>query len=401
MTSLAVAVITQIRNRKPINRFIFNLSNHLISGGLCLALLRLSPIPLLQWSIAGQIGFALLSACVIYVVSTVLLAGVLALSTKQSFTHIWQERFKWLGLHYVALSLVAFVLFYSYLTVGAFSVLVLLVPLAILHFSQRQYIEATKSMVAQLNASNESLTKRSEEVQRLNDELLLALASTIDLRDPFVVEHSRHVGRYAALVATELGLPPARVQLIYQAGLIHDIGKLAIPEAILFKPGRLTTEEYEVIKDHVTVGADLLNDFQSLQSIAASVRYHHERYDGRGYPEGLAGENIPLEARILALADAVEAMASDRPYRKGSSVAAILQEIQHEAGTQFDPKVVGAFVRVVQTQGEATIVNSARNVEIPELKSNTTLRNDLAYWTVPQPAHSMPAKGISSEKRIP
>jgi putative nucleotidyltransferase with HDIG domain len=331
-----------------------------------------------------QIAFALLASVVIYLSSTALLAGVLSLSTGQSFVHIWQERFKWLGLHYVALGAVAFVLFYSYETVGAFSVLILLVPLAMLHFSQHQYIKATKSMVEQLNEKNEILSNRNQEVQRLNDELLLALASTIDLRDPFVVEHSRHVARYAALVAEQLGLSPARIHLVYQAGLIHDIGKLAIPEAILFKPGRLTADEYEVIKEHVTVGADLLDDFQSLQSVGTFVRHHHERYDGRGYPDGLKGEEIPLEARILALADAVEAMASDRPYRPGSTVAAILKEIEHEAGAQFDPRVVSAFVTVVTTQGDSTIVNSARNVELPELKSNAALREEFANWNAPK-----------------
>jgi putative nucleotidyltransferase with HDIG domain len=384
LTCLAVATVTQFRTHKPINRFIFNISNHLISSGLCLLFLHFGPIPLIDWPLPLQVGFALGASIVIYLSSTGLLAGVLSLSTGQPLIHIWQEKFKWLGLHYVALGSVAFVLFYSYITVGAFSVVILLVPLAMLHFSQHQYIKATKSMVEQLNQNNQILSNRNQEVQRLNDELLLALASTIDLRDPFVVEHSRHVARYAAVVAEELGLSPARTHLVYQAGLIHDIGKLAIPEAILFKPGRLTNDEYEVIKEHVTVGADLLDDFQSLQSVGTFVRHHHERYDGRGYPEGLAGEDIPLEARILALADAVEAMASDRPYRPGSSVEAILKEIRHEAGAQFDPRVVEAFISVVHKQGDATIVNSARNIELPELKSNAGLREEFASWTTPK-----------------
>jgi putative nucleotidyltransferase with HDIG domain len=269
-----------------------------------------------------------------------------------------------------------------------------------LHFSQRQYIKATKSMVDQLNENNQILSNRNQEVQRLNDELLLALASTIDLRDPFVVEHSRHVARYAALMAQELGLSQARIHLVYQAGLIHDIGKLAIPEAILFKPGKLTPDEYEVIKEHVTVGADLLDDFHSLQSVAKFVRYHHERYDGSGYPDRLASEEIPLEARILALADAVEAMASDRPYRPGSSVAAIVREIQHEAGAQFDPRVVAAFVTLVQHNGDAIVVNSARNIELPELKSNASMREDFASWTTPKPLSQTPGVGPYAPSQI-
>lgn len=397
LSCIVIAMVNQFRNRKPINRLLFNLSNHLIACALCLLLIRLDPAPLLEWPVHLQFTFAILASIVIYLSSTLLLTGVLYLSTEQGFVDIWQERFKWLGLHYVALGIVAFGLVYTYNIIGAFAVLVMLIPLFMLHFSQHQYIEATKSMVEQLNEKNQVLSKRNKEVQHLNDELLLALASTIDLRDPFVVEHSRHVARYAALVAKELGLSPARVHLTYQAGLIHDIGKLAIPEAILFKPGRLTNDEYEVIKEHVTVGADLLDDFQSLQRVGIFVRHHHERFDGRGYPDHLKGEDIPLEARILALADAVEAMASDRPYRPGSTVAAILKEIRTEAGSQFDPHVVEAFVNVVQTQGDATIVNSARNIELPELKSNASMREDFATWAAP----TLPAQTSSDDSIMP
>ena len=397
----AIAIVNQLRMRKPINRLLFNLSNHLIGCALSLLLIQLDPAPLLEWPILKQFVFAILASIVIYLSSTLLLTGVLSLSTGQKFMAIWQERFKWLGLHYVAMGTVAFLLVYSYNAIGALSVIIMVVPLIMLHFSQHQYIEATKSMVEQLNEKNRVLSMRNQEVQTLNDELLLALASTIDLRDPFVVEHSRHVARYAALVAEELGLSPARIHLVYQAGLIHDIGKLAIPEAILFKPGRLTDDEYEVIKEHVTVGADLLDDFESLQRVGRFVRHHHERFDGQGYPDRLQGENIPLEARILALADAVEAMASDRPYRSGSSVTTILKEVQREAGGQFDPIVVDAFVKVVTKQGAATIVNSARSVELPELKSNAALREDFASWAAPTlPASSTPTNTIMPVKRV-
>lgn len=208
-----------------------------------------------------------------------------------------------------------------------------------------------------------SLAQQLEAAQVFNQELMLTLASTIDLRDPYVIEHSRHVARYARLMAQQLGLDPQRVDLIYQAGLVHDIDKLAIPEAILFKPGRLTPAEYAIVKDHVAVGADLLDNFPSLHPIAAIVRYHHERFDGSGYPAGLQGEAIPLESRILALADAVEAMASDRPYSTGAPPEAILAEIAAESGAQFDPVVVAAFEALVDEYGPGLVVNSAHFVE--------------------------------------
>jgi len=256
----------------------------------------------------------------------------------------------------------------------AFAVLVMLIPLFMLHLSRQQYVAAMGTVVHQLRQANQKLSQQSEAVHQLNDELFLALASTIDLRDPDVVEHSINVARYAVLTAKEMGLSPDKIELLRRAGLMHDIGKLAIPEVILFKPGHLTLEEYHLVQDHVTVGADLLAEFQTLNNISSFVRHHHERYDGQGYPDRLIGEQIPLEARILALADAVEAMASDRPYRKGMDVAEIIAEINEHAGSQFDPAVVASFVRAVKREGSSIIVNSARHEmdRVRNIRANIT-----------------------------
>jgi diguanylate cyclase (GGDEF)-like protein/putative nucleotidyltransferase with HDIG domain len=234
---------------------------------------------------------------------------------------------------------------------------------------------ATADVVGQLQESNAELVKRTEEIYHLNEELLLTLASTIDLRDPYVLEHSRQVARYAVLTAQAMALSPERAELVYRAGLMHDIGKLTIPEAILFKPDRLTLEEYEIVKEHAAAGAELLANFATLRNLSAFVRHHHERYDGQGYPDQLAGEQIPLEARILALADAVEAMASDRPYRIGMTPQEILTEIERCSGTQFDPSVVQAFNQVVQQYGEPVIVNSAREVYARDAGVDTVAGN--------------------------
>ncbi|HXF64164.1 MAG TPA: diguanylate cyclase [Caldilineaceae bacterium] len=378
VTSLVITLASQVKHRKPFNRFVFNAGNHLIGSLLCSALILATGAPYLLWDMMSQIIFAVAASGLIYLSTTGLLAGVVALNTGQSFQQVWVERFSWLGLHYAALGMIAYALLFNYLYAGVTGVILLLVPLFMLHISQRQYINATKRMVDQLRATNAKLVQQSEEVEALNKELMLALASTIDLRDPFVIEHSRHVARYAVLTATELGLSPAQVELVRQAGLMHDIGKLAIPEAILFKPDFLTPEEYEIVKDHSTIGADLLSDFRTLRHIAAFVRHHHERYDGLGYPDGLSGDQIPIESRILALADAVEAMASDRPYRQGLSVDAILAEIARHAGAQFDPKVVEAFTRVVQRYGAAIVVNSARALQIYDAEQRFFPADDYA-----------------------
>lgn len=391
VVALAITIMSQIKVAKPLNRFVFNAANHVIAGLLCAAFIARAGDPPAEWPILYQAGFSVAAALLVYLSTTGLLAGVVSLSTGQQFKQVWVERFGWLGLHYVALGLVAYAMLLSYQTAGLLGVLLLLAPLAMLHVSQRQYINATKHMVDQLRATNALLFQQTQEVEELNKELMLALASTIDLRDPFVVEHSRHVARYAALTAAELGLPPQRVELVRQAGLMHDIGKLAVPEAILFKPDFLTPEEYDIVKDHSMIGADLLGDFRTLRAVSTFVRHHHERYDGHGYPQQLTGEQIPLEARILALSDAVEAMASDRPYRQGLSVPEILSEIARHAGTQFDPTVVNAFTRVVQKYGPSTIVNSARSLKVHPEDAPLPITDDLSLMA----AFEMERQGLN------
>jgi len=163
-------------------------------------------------------------------------------------------------------------------------------------------------------------------------------------------------------VAKELGFPEERVELVRRAALVHDIGKIGISERILYKPTKLTPQESIYAQSHTTLGAEFLEGCHSLRDITPYVKYHHEWFDGHGYPEGLVGEEIPLEARIIALCDAVEAMASDRPYHQGMSVSKIVAELRRGADSQFDPRVVEAFVRVAQREGDRLIVNTARRL---------------------------------------
>ena len=172
---------------------------------------------------------------------------------------------------------------------------------------------------------------------------VMVLAETLDLRDAGTADHSRTVGTFAADTAAALGLPPDRVETIRAAGVLHDLGKLAVRDATLHKPGALDDDEWREIRRHPEVGAQILSH-AGLGDIAAWVRAHHERIDGRGYPAALAGADIPLEARILAVADAYEAMIADRPYRAGMPAAEAREELERCAGTQFDPAVVRAFI---------------------------------------------------------
>jgi putative two-component system response regulator len=175
-----------------------------------------------------------------------------------------------------------------------------------------------------------------------------ALVSALEAKDKYTAGHSRRVTEIAAAVGKELGLSAQDMEDLRWGSLLHDIGKIAIDEAVQNKPGKLTSEEYMHIMTHAHVGANIVGPVVNGKT-TKTIEHHHDRYDGRGLRQVIAGNDIPLEARILAVADAFDAMISDRPYRAAMSVAQAVQEIKHCAGTQFDPAVVTAFLRTMQT----------------------------------------------------
>ena len=176
-----------------------------------------------------------------------------------------------------------------------------------------------------------------------------ALAAAVDAKDAYTNGHSERVARYASDLATFHGLDPEEVDRVFRCGTLHDVGKIGVPDAILQKPGRLDAEEVRVMETHPVLGEMIVAKVPQLADLLAGVRHHHERWDGQGYPDGLAGESIPEIARILALADTFDAMTSDRPYRKGMDVNVALNEIERCAGLQFDPKLAPEFVRMMRT----------------------------------------------------
>ncbi|MCX6004604.1 MAG: diguanylate cyclase [Chloroflexi bacterium] len=175
---------------------------------------------------------------------------------------------------------------------------------------------------------------------------IYALAATLEARDKYTYGHSRKVSRYAVAVAESLGCPPEQVTIISAAALLHDIGKIGIPDNILNKSEKLLEEEWELLKSHPRLSATIIGHIPGLTTCLAAVRHHHERWDGNGYPAGLLGETIPIEARILAVADSFEAMISDRPYRGPFSFKKAITELERCSGTQFDPSVVKAFIPI-------------------------------------------------------
>lgn len=195
-------------------------------------------------------------------------------------------------------------------------------------------------VLAGLRAQAQLATK-----QLLNG-LVHSLTAVIDAKDPYTAGHSERVARIAVLVAQALGLSEAQVGDVFLAGLLHDIGKIGTRDEVLWKPGKLTDAEYEEVKRHPVTGERIVASIGPFRRLCPAVRGHHERYDGRGYPDGLAGEGVPLLARVLGVADALDAMMSPRRYRPARSPVEIDRVLEAESGKQFDPAVVAAFARV-------------------------------------------------------
>jgi putative nucleotidyltransferase with HDIG domain len=186
---------------------------------------------------------------------------------------------------------------------------------------------------------------------------------SIDAKDRDTQSHSHRVSRIAAQIARQMGLPESLIEEIRLGGILHDIGMVGVPEAILNKTSRLTPQEFEVMKTHTSKGADILEPLKvkATEGIRGMVRHHHERVDGTGYPDHLKGENIPLGARIIAVAESYDAIISDRSYQRGRSVEDAVAELRRCSGTQFDHAIVEAFVRSLEISGAPTLKSPYRN----------------------------------------
>jgi HD-GYP domain-containing protein (c-di-GMP phosphodiesterase class II) len=188
-------------------------------------------------------------------------------------------------------------------------------------------------------------SRRYQELKELMVGLARSLTATVDAKDSHTYGHSERVARIAVEIGREMGLQEDELSDIYLAGLLHDVGKIGIRDEVLLKPGPLTKEEYDHVKEHVVIGYRILAELHPLRNLLPAVLHHHERYDGTGYPDGLAGDNIPLLARILAVADAYDAMSARRTYRNALSPKEVEETLKQGCGSQWDKRVVEAFLR--------------------------------------------------------
>jgi putative nucleotidyltransferase with HDIG domain len=202
--------------------------------------------------------------------------------------------------------------------------------------------------VARMGAIAFQNSRLHEQIQVDYLKTMTTLAVILDARDPYTKRHSENVTRYSVAIAKEIGFSSAEVETIRRAGLLHDIGKIGIRDDVLLKPGKLTPEEFEQIKVHPVKGQEIVSSLPFLKDVAGLVRHHHERYDGKGYPDGKFGEDIELGSRIMAVSDSFDAMTTDRPYRKRLSLKEAITELIRCKATQFDPKVVDNFITILE-----------------------------------------------------
>ena len=296
-----------------------------------------SPLFLIPLFIAGF---------VYYLFNTWSVSLVIALADKRNPLHVWKQNYMWNFFHMLAFLPVGAIIALLYAKSGVWTIALFITPLFLARHSFQLYIDMRE---AHINT-------------------VAALTSAIDASDPFTHGHSFRVSRYALIVARVMGMSSRNLEMLEYAGLLHDIGKIAIQNDILLKVGPLTEEEWQSLRSHPNVGADIVEQLKFLKEAAEIIRAHHERPDGTGYPRGIKGDDVPVGARILNVVDAFDAMTSDRPYRKALPIERVIEEIRVYRGTQFDAEVADIVLRLFES-GEFPL--------IAEIDATTEIYNSL------------------------
>lgn len=275
------------------------------------------------------------AATVYFFFNTLLIAVAVSLTTRQSVATVWNQNFLWSAPSYFVGAGAAAIFTWGVMTSGVWLLLLASAPLYITYRTYKVYLGRI-----------DDERRHVEEMADLHLATIEALALAIDAKDQTAQSHIRRVQVYATSIARGLGMSDTEIQGVKTAALLHDIGKLAVPEHILSKPGPLTQEEFQKIRVHPQVGAEIISAVPFPYPVAPLILSHHERWDGKGYPQGLKGEEIPLGARILSVVDYYDALTSDRPYHKAMTPDAALALLQQEAGRALDPAVVQMFVKM-------------------------------------------------------
>lgn len=336
LSSTIANIITDIIGRRGWKKMLFNVSQYAVTiycSWYVYHLLRPDTGPL---NLRTDF-FALVFSCLTYVVVNFLLVStVISLSQGTRWLRQLTNDVKLEMIHFATLVPVSLliVILYDY---EPLSIIILLLPLTMAHFSFNNYMTLRTE------------TKNTIEV----------LADIIDKRDAYTAQHSFRVANYCEAIAHKLKLNQNDYETLITAARVHDLGKISVPDSILLKNQRLKPEERDLIIEHAMIGYKILTNLRFYKSGAMFVYHHHERFDGKGYPHGLKGDNIPLGARIMAVADSFDAMTSDRPYRKAMNTEEALAELIQNSGTQFDPKIVEVFVQIINEEIDLKLQSDA------------------------------------------
>ena len=363
--ALATAAVEWSSRRTPIYQLLFNI------GALSFASLAAAAV----FNLGGhEDDFAklvmaaagLVAGGVYFVVNTGLLSGAMALEGHDSWRGLWHERFSWLLPHYVAFGAVGGAIALAYDAIGLYGLAVFVLPLLLMRKTMAAYLGHTEKSTRKLREAAETIRSQNVSLEQANRLLkerstaaMESLSATVDARDAYTAGHSRRVQQLALAIGRELGLSHAELDLLGQAALFHDIGKLAIPDAVLLKPASLSNDEWSLMQRHAEEGARIIDRLGFLDDAVPAIRHHHERWDGRGYPDGLAGEEIPLGARIIHVADALDSMLTNRIYRAARPAADALEELRRGGGSQFCPRCVAALERLLDRDQAAEQARSS------------------------------------------
>jgi diguanylate cyclase (GGDEF)-like protein/putative nucleotidyltransferase with HDIG domain len=353
--ALTSALVEWSARRSPAHLVLFNV------GTLTLAILAAGGVFAAGRGVADTraalVVTAVAGGVVYYVVNTGLLSLAMALEGREPWFRVWHERLFWLLPHYVGYGFIAGALAVAYDAIGVLALAIAVIPLMVVRKTQAPPLGRNErngrpfhDAVEAVRNQNVSLTNANRLLRERSTAAMESLSATIDARDSYTIGHSRRVQRLALGIGRELGLSPAELDVLGYAALFHDIGKLGVPDAVLLKPAELDNVEWGVMRRHPEDGARIIDGLGFLADAVPAIRHHHERYDGDGYPDGLSGEDIPLGARIIHVADALDTMLTSRIYRTALSEKDAMDELRHGSGTQFCPRCVRALEQAVRVQ---------------------------------------------------
>jgi diguanylate cyclase (GGDEF)-like protein/putative nucleotidyltransferase with HDIG domain len=391
-----MAVMTCYPRRSPYFQVLFSMGAVTISvaaAGNILQAAGLTPDYWQHLSFANETGILIKTAGIAAattaysLLNTALVAAAIALTSQKNPFKIWLSHYQWVIPCYYAGASGATIAFgllpilrqnpWVSMAVGVIAIPIPMMILLIYRYHRQQeegslqHIDELQRKNTELESSQAALTLSKNELQQLYTSTVESLALAIDAKDRYTNEHIQRVKEVAVRIGLKLGLEGDDLRALETGALLHDIGKLAIPEQILSKAGRLTDEEFEKIKAHPDMGAKILQPVPFPFPVMPIVRHHHERWDGKGYPSGLQGNAIPLGARILAVADVYDALTSDRSYRRGWSMEKTMEHIKANSGTHFDPDVVDAFFEIVEDYVKETTASavglSVRSTVVEEI----------------------------------